>query len=409
MTVTLRTTSVLLITFCATFSAVAQKAFKPVKASLKAAKYEEALKQVEALEKDSTVNAQPRLYRYGVEANIGINDAENEKIYLKQAYDTVKFFNSTAGIYDYILKCDKAERLMSEQNGDKPKYRREHAQLVRRYYRNLGAAGRFFFSKEKFPEAMRMLALYLDMPGQDIWGNDTTARHTQVYRECAYLYLKSAYRSKNYAETYRYGQTVLADTGARRCSALEYLANSAKALGDTVRYAGYLRMGLASDCDNPYFFTRMADARAERGDYAGALALADSMARRDSANALYLEAKSLALLNLQRYDEAIEVSKKCLELDSSLVEINFYIGAAYCNQGAAIVLPANINSKTYRQAASRQKSLYAAAMPYMERYRKLRPDEASRWAPLLYRIYLSLNKGKQFEEIDKILNTLPKQ
>jgi hypothetical protein len=47
---------------------------------------------------------------------------------------------------------------------------------------------------------------------------------------------------------------------------------------------------------------------------------------------------------------------------------------------------------------------YQKALPYLETYRKLMPDEKNKWAPVLYRIYLNLNMGKQFDEIDKLLN-----
>ncbi len=39
----------------------------------------------------------------------------------------------------------------------------------------------------------------------------------------------------------------------------------------------------------------------------------------------------------------------------------------------------------------------------MERYRVLAPKEKDKWAPVLYRIYLNLNLGKQFDEIDHLL------
>ena len=39
----------------------------------------------------------------------------------------------------------------------------------------------------------------------------------------------------------------------------------------------------------------------------------------------------------------------------------------------------------------------------MEAYRKLAPADKERWAPALYRIYLHLNMGKQFDEIDRLL------
>jgi hypothetical protein len=39
----------------------------------------------------------------------------------------------------------------------------------------------------------------------------------------------------------------------------------------------------------------------------------------------------------------------------------------------------------------------------MEKYRELAPFDSQRWGPALYRVYLNLNKGKQFEEIDRLM------
>ena len=39
----------------------------------------------------------------------------------------------------------------------------------------------------------------------------------------------------------------------------------------------------------------------------------------------------------------------------------------------------------------------------MERYRELAPEELRKWGPALYRIYLNLNMGRQFDEIDRML------
>ena len=51
-------------------------------------------------------------------------------------------------------------------------------------------------------------------------------------------------------------------------------------------------------------------------------------------------------------------------------------------------------------------SLYDSSFyfnPYMEKYRELAPFDSQRWGPALYRVYLNLNKGKQFEEIDRLM------
>ena len=47
--------------------------------------------------------------------------------------------------------------------------------------------------------------------------------------------------------------------------------------------------------------------------------------------------------------------------------------------------------------------LYTQARQPMEKYRMLVPKDQKRWAPALYRIYLNLNLGQQFEDIDRLM------
>ena len=46
--------------------------------------------------------------------------------------------------------------------------------------------------------------------------------------------------------------------------------------------------------------------------------------------------------------------------------------------------------------------LYEKSRPYLEQYRQLAPTRADKWSLPLYMIYLNLNMGKEFDEIDKI-------
>ena len=78
----------------------------------------------------------------------------------------------------------------------------------------------------------------------------------------------------------------------------------------------------------------------------------------------------------------------------------------YLNMGLSYV---NLAVETERVSKSRNKrvqitSFYKSALPYMERYRKMMPAQKDKWAPVLYNIYLNLNMGKQFDEMDKLLH-----
>lgn len=92
-----------------------------------------------------------------------------------------------------------------------------------------------------------------------------------------------------------------------------------------------------------------------------------------------------------------------LQVDSANVEANYYIGASYAAKALQLKLPDNALKSDYKKAHEQQKSYYREAEPYLERYKELAPDSKNRWAPLLYKVYLGLNRGKKFAEIEKLL------
>ena len=58
-------------------------------------------------------------------------------------------------------------------------------------------------------------------------------------------------------------------------------------------------------------------------------------------------------------------------------------------------------SKTDREEI---RKLYMLAKEPMEKVRQMSPNDVDRWAAPLYRIYLNLNMGDEFDEMDRILN-----
>ncbi len=260
--------------FC--FLLPAQKVLKPVRAHLKDKKAEEALKLIVQLEQDSAASRLPRLYDLGKEAQIMINDALNEKIYLKQSYDTVKFFNSTLEIFRYVLKCDRAEQRLLAEEGEKMKYNKENSAVLHRYYANLNAGGRYLHKKGKYSEAMDYFRLYLDIPHTAIWKlrKTKTDLRASTITTNAFLYLKSAYLAKKYDEVERYKALTLTDTTVLRRSSLEYLSLAAEARKDTALYRDYLKIGLTDYPRHPFFFSHLADYYARLHNYDALLQMA---------------------------------------------------------------------------------------------------------------------------------------
>ena len=96
----------------------------------------------------------------------------------------------------------------------------------------------------------------------------------------------------------------------------------------------------------------------------------------------------------------------CVALGDSLIHNNDKLAEAYYNVGTAYFNKAVKREKTGNESRQKRKevnSLYEKSMPYLERYRILRQKEHERWAPMLYTIYLNLNKGEEFDEIDSLI------
>jgi len=379
----------------------AQRALKPVKAALKENNYKEAVNKISALRKDSLYRDNPKLCLYSIEANKGLNDAENTKLYLKKDYDTLAFFSTTHQIIKEAVKLDSLERALQKSDGQKPKETNYICSLLQQYMPNTAAASRHFYKKGKYGEAMSYLRTCLDLPHTSI--GKLAKLSDKAENSNAALYLLSAYQTKNLPETHRYEELALGDSMLRK-NVLKCLAYTAEAEHDTTTYRKWLDKGFQEFSDEPLFFTLLADYHTARGDNHAVLCLSEKQLVRDSSDVSALVAQCMAQLHLQRYDDCISSANRLLRADSTAIEANYFLGASYTAKANDIQLPENAFSRNYKKIKKEQTSLYRQAMPYLERYRAQAPKQAKRWGPLLYKVYLALNEGKKFSEIEKLLN-----
>ena len=99
-----------------------------------------------------------------------------------------------------------------------------------------------------------------------------------------------------------------------------------------------------------------------------------------------------------RYNECIDICDKLIKEDKTLADAYYNAGLAYFNMAI------KLDKERQVMRTNRQKilDLYNKALPYLEKYRTLAPDRQDNWISPLYTIYLNLNMGKKFDEIDKI-------
>lgn len=354
---------------------------------------EEAEKLMTNLLKDTVNRTNKRIYALWYESVLMQYQAVNEKLYMKQKQDTAQFYNLTRRLFTVAETLDSLDARPNNKGKVSLEYRQENAEQLLKYRPNLYYACTYFIRKGDYKTAYAYGEAYMDCARQPLFADHRLDSLDARMPEVAYWTTYCGYRQDNPVLTLRYRQLALQDT-ARRESTLQFIAEARRQLKDDSLYVATLRKGFAYAPENNYFFPRLMDFYNTRGDYQRALSTVDEALRHNSRCELFLFAKSTVLFNIGRYDESIALSDTLIAMNDSLPEPYYNAGTAYINK--ALKLHPLREKKQVR-------STYSLARPYMERYRKLAPQQKQKWGPALYRIYLNLNMGKQFDEIDRLL------
>lgn len=324
----------------------------------------------------------------------------NEKLYMKENYDTAKLFNYAKEMFTILERLDSVAAGKVKKEGAKVEYRNKHAQTLNTYRPNLFFGGSFFLRRNDYKTAFDFFDTYIDCANQPIFnGNYDYLKNDTLMSVAAYLATHCGYHQGDADNTLKHVELARRDN-AHLCTTMQYTAEAYRMKNDTTNYLATLRCGFRQFTTNPYFFTYLQDWYTKNNQHDEALQLCDDALKQDSTSLLALMSKANTLLNLERNKECIEVCDKVISLNDSIAEAHFYAGTVCLNE--ALKMENNISAA--RKNKAKLKEIYEHALPYMERYRELRPDEKQRWAPALYRIYLNLNMGKKFEEMDKIIN-----
>jgi tetratricopeptide (TPR) repeat protein len=111
----------------------------------------------------------------------------------------------------------------------------------------------------------------------------------------------------------------------------------------------------------------------------------------DPGNYRLFLASGIIYLNQNNYDLAIPDLLKSIEIKGDIFESQLSLGIAYINKAAEMNIKANeiIDVKKYNEAVDQLNTVYAKALPYMEKAYDLKPDDVytmSRLQELYYRL-----------------------
>lgn len=376
-----------------------KKTMTQVKDYIKSGKnLDKAEKLMTDLLNDSSSRGNEKVWLLLFESQRKQYDQGNEKLYLKEKYDTTALFLVGKRMFDTLEGLDSLDRLPDARGKVKLKYRDRSAELLNIYRPNLFNGGVFFMKKHDFLRAYDFFDTYINSAVKPMFARYQYAERDKRLPEAAYWASYCGYKLEKPQLTLRHTYQALKDS-VHLPYMLQYLSETYKLEKDTARYVQTLKDGFSKYPKFPFFFPRLIDYYSHIGAYDEAMKSCDEALQTDSVNTLFRYAKSSLLLTMGRYKQSFAISKALIAENDTLADAYLNAGLALFDQAVELDKKTQSGSKKYNQILE----LYRKAMPYLEKYRAMAPDQKDKWALPLYTIYLNLNMGKQFDEIDKLI------
>ena len=355
--------------------------------------YDQAEKLMTDLLKDKANEDNTRIYDIWLQAVEKQYLALNEKMYVKEKVDTTKFFDLAKRMFTVAERLDSIDAKPDKNGKSNPEYRKANAAKMQGYRPNIYYGGAHHLKKGDFKTAFGFFEMYLDCDRQPLFDGYDFMYNDPKMGEVAYWATYCGYRMDDPVLVLRHAATAQRDEQKLEYT-LQYMAEAWEKLEDDSMYTATLWQGFKKYPNSNYFFPRLMDNYNRRGDYLMADSVVNEALKTDTLNELFLFAKSTVMLNLRKYGDCLKFSDQLIRLNPNLADIYYNGGIACLN------IAQRMDSRKYKKQI---KKMYEKALPYMEKYREMAPDEVDKWAPALYRIYFNLNMGKQFDEIDRLL------
>ena len=216
----------------------------------------------------------------------------------------------------------------------------------------------------------------------------------------------AAVNSSKYNEAIKYFE---------KCAEMKYLGitpyfqiyESYLGLKDTVKAESVLT-GLSSKFPNDKNITlQLIDLYIKSNKNEEALKYIKIAKESDPNNYTLYHVAGIVYLNQNKYDEAIVELTKSTELKPDLYDSQYGLGAAYINKASEMFVKANeiMDVKKYTEAIDLANTIYAKALPYMEKALELKPDDVYAMRSLK-ELYYRLKQTDKYNTIKAKLDVI---
>lgn len=121
----------------------------------------------------------------------------NEKLYLKQKYDTAQLFNFTRQLFEIAQQFDSVEMVPNKKGKVEIEFRKQHADYLSHIRTNLFNGGLWFLGKKKYADSYKFFDRYIDCANQPLFQSYDYSLKDKHLPLAAYYAVYSGYKMKD--------------------------------------------------------------------------------------------------------------------------------------------------------------------------------------------------------------------
>lgn len=368
-----------------------------------------ALTSSETLDKAAAWNLQSNI-NYDWFIAIQTEEAKNQLEKKQVPFDTLSMYRAAVAAWDAALKCDELDMQPNEKGKVKPRFRSASINRFKTHGIALVQAGQFQYNKKNLDEAMHAWEAYVNMSKAPMFAEVKDFPRESFYYDITYYVALLAYQKKDFVLAEKYAR-LTAEDPSKEEQANEILLFSqkenCKTKEDTLAYIARVKELHKQKPEEERYFNLLMDYYTHANDMVAMEAWADEEVTLNDQNKMAWALKGYAIMQQEKWDDAIAAFKKAVEIDPDYIEGNFNIGA--CLNSKARTLQDELADKktgTISKAnLEKVKAVLLESKGYMEKAKELDPyQEKAKWAYPLYQVYYTLGDQEKAAEMEKLVN-----
>ncbi|MDH6533444.1 tetratricopeptide repeat protein [Parabacteroides sp. 52] len=329
---------------------------------------------------------------------------ERMKEMLGQQPNQPVMYQALLNALPYFEKSYELDQLPDAKGKIKPKHTKDIKGVLSANHIQYFNAGAYYFDQRDYRKAYESFEKYLvisDHPmfkGEPVAARDSNFMIVQFYSGVAATQLgepQTAIAALNRAK----------ETDYKGNEVYQYLFGEYQQLNDSVNMEKVLIEGLQKFPEEKFYMLHLINIYIYSNRNEEAIQYLQTAINDEPNNPQLYDVLGSIYESLKDVEKAEATFKKALEIDPQYVDALSNLGRLYYNQAVTIQGDANMisDNKLYQEELAKAKALFEQARPFFEQARQLKPEQTE-YLVALRGIYYNLNMGKEYDEIEALLN-----